>query len=725
MVFRQSLNSHLDPGAQEFRPTLPPNLQPQSIQVRESHQGQAHHSQHAHQAQAHQAQVLAHSQAPGVMAMVQQPIYYSYPYSSVMPVYGYGQAGGGGGHLAREGATRTLLLSSVPVDASEGALRRELEVYGPLRALHMERVREGLVVVHYYDLRHAQRALAEIQAQHVAHQARIAMWHRATVAGQGFGHGVGQGQGHGVIFWRGVWAQYVGAGWGGGREGENQGTLVVFNLAEEVTMGNLKEIFEAFGPVKELRETPAKRQHRFVEFFDIRDAAKALTQMNGKEIAGKRLKIEFSRPGGHAKRHPAAGILPHGGDATVPSTQNAHFTPTCFPQNRPIYPHPSPPRCVINRPERPLWQNTGPPVSCGSGFPSRSGGFRPVSRRNGAASAFSSGGSAKFTAGSSSSRSGFRTGDNNNFNMGKRGRGDGSSFGVQGGATTTTERHHHGPKFLGGGRGAAQAKGESRFRFDEATAESNSSDARTTLMIKNIPNKYSQKLLLNMLDQHCINCNENATGDEPLSAYDFVYLPIDFKNKCNVGYGFVNFTSPKATWKLYKAFNEQRWEAFNSRKICQVTYARLQGLEALKEHFRNSKFACDIDEYLPVVFSPPRDGKSLTPPLPICGHKIRRPSPPPPPSTAASSSSEEENDMGRRARDSGSCADEEEEGEAEDFLPTSEVMLSPTTSSHLVKIGEEGDSGQFGNTTTSSVVTCSPGNDQQHAPRPRSCAQVS
>lgn len=33
-----------------------------------------------------------------------------------------------------------------------------------------------------------------------------------------------------------------------------------------------------------------------------------------------------------------------------------------------------------------------------------------------------------------------------------------------------------------------------------------------------------------MLDNHCILSNEKITGDdEPLSSYDFVYLPIDFQ----------------------------------------------------------------------------------------------------------------------------------------------------------------------------------------------------
>jgi len=53
------------------------------------------------------------------------------------------------------------------------------------------------------------------------------------------------------------------------------------------------------GAVKEVRETPLKKHQRFVEFYDVRDASKAMTEMNGKEINGRCIMIEFSRPGGH------------------------------------------------------------------------------------------------------------------------------------------------------------------------------------------------------------------------------------------------------------------------------------------------------------------------------------------------------------------------------------------------------------------------------------------
>ena len=66
-------------------------------------------------------------------------------------------------------------------------------------------------------------------------------------------------------------------------------------------------------------------------------------------------------------------------------------------------------------------------------------------------------------------------------------------------------------------------------------------DKRTTLMIKNIPNKYTQKMLLATIDEHF------------KGHYDFFYLPIDFKNKCNVGYAFINMVRAPACSALLTA----------------------------------------------------------------------------------------------------------------------------------------------------------------------------
>jgi protein phosphatase 1 regulatory subunit 42 len=93
------------------------------------------------------------------------------------------------------------------------------------------------------------------------------------------------------------------------------------------------------------------------------------------------------------------------------------------------------------------------------------------------------------------------------------------------------------------------------------------------VMVRNIPNKYNQQLLLDLFDR------------EFHTKYDFFYLPIDFRNKCNVGYSFINFVEPMVIVSFYEAFNGKGWERFNSSKICEVTYARIQGRKALEDHF--------------------------------------------------------------------------------------------------------------------------------------------
>ncbi len=98
-------------------------------------------------------------------------------------------------------------------------------------------------------------------------------------------------------------------------------------------------------------------------------------------------------------------------------------------------------------------------------------------------------------------------------------------------------------------------------------------DGRTSLMIKNIPNKYSQDMLKELLDRtHALR-------------YDFLYLPLDFKNHCNVGYAFVNVKRTQDVVSLYAQFNGKKWQYFKSEKICEITYARIQGFNKMRKHF--------------------------------------------------------------------------------------------------------------------------------------------
>lgn len=55
--------------------------------------------------------------------------------------------------------------------------------------------------------------------------------------------------------------------------------------------------------MEQIRETPYKRDHKFIEFYDVRAAEAALRSLHNTEIAGMRLKIEPSRPGGTRRKY--------------------------------------------------------------------------------------------------------------------------------------------------------------------------------------------------------------------------------------------------------------------------------------------------------------------------------------------------------------------------------------------------------------------------------------
>ena len=56
-----------------------------------------------------------------------------------------------------------------------------------------------------------------------------------------------------------------------------------------------------------------------------------------------------------------------------------------------------------------------------------------------------------------------------------------------------------------------------------------------------------------------------------------------------MGCAFINFVAPASLKSFYTAYNGRKWRKFRSEKICEVTYARLQGIQALEDHFHCSR----------------------------------------------------------------------------------------------------------------------------------------
>ncbi|KAH8725957.1 RNA recognition motif 2-domain-containing protein [Phaeosphaeriaceae sp. PMI808] len=102
------------------------------------------------------------------------------------------------------------------------------------------------------------------------------------------------------------------------------------------------------------------------------------------------------------------------------------------------------------------------------------------------------------------------------------------------------------------------------------------SDVRTTIMLRNIPNKMDWMTLKAIVDDACFG------------TYDFLYLRIDFSSGNNVGYAFVNFVDVGGMTALVRKLESRSWYGFHSHKSAEISYATIQGREALVNKFRNS-----------------------------------------------------------------------------------------------------------------------------------------
>lgn len=133
-------------------------------------------------------------------------------------------------------------------------------------------------------------------------------------------------------------------------------------------------------------------------------------------------------------------------------------------------------------------------------------------------------------------------------------------------------------------------------------------DTRTTIMVRNIPNKISFKQFKQVVDEVCQGDYEFLCKYEPkkkkslFCILTYEDLRFDFQNHCNVGYAFISFAKPLFIVKFYSAVQGKKWIRFHSEKVCQLAYAKIQGTINLIQKFQYSKVMLQDPSYRPKLY---------------------------------------------------------------------------------------------------------------------------
>jgi hypothetical protein len=108
-------------------------------------------------------------------------------------------------------------------------------------------------------------------------------------------------------------------------------------------------------------------------------------------------------------------------------------------------------------------------------------------------------------------------------------------------------------------------------------------DAKTTVMMNNVPLSYTCDSLIDLLESKGFS-----------KWFDFVYLPINFAQMLGVGYAFVNLTTPERAEEFILAFEGfDGWASSFSKTACAMRWSHCQGLSENINRYRNSPLMSD------------------------------------------------------------------------------------------------------------------------------------
>lgn len=116
--------------------------------------------------------------------------------------------------------------------------------------------------------------------------------------------------------------------------------------------------------------------------------------------------------------------------------------------------------------------------------------------------------------------------------------------------------------------------------FAESFSAAAAEEAPTTMMLRNIPNRYTQSDLIKEL---------NSLGFE--GSFDFLYAPPDFGKMHIVGFAFVNFVDAELAARFgleLEGYEFLKHQKKSAKKAARVSVAHLQGLQANIDHYEKS-----------------------------------------------------------------------------------------------------------------------------------------